>query len=234
MRILLILALSITYSVNGQTLLWGQIGYVSNSGGGTFLNVDNSGVDITVSGLVNDSPFNNNTLHVGLNDGDSGVVSNYNFVFSQPVNISFSISDVNKDTAIPCYYDLLTFYGNPVFTNYQNVQINGNQVIPFAAFTPGVNQTIDVTYNNITSFNFDHGLSTECNPGRIYLSPINFEVINTSSIQNHHQDVSIDYYNNLIIVGGLSISELFDYTIVSLDGKQVVSGPDKWCRKLWY
>ncbi len=167
-----------------QTFQWclpnGQ--QVSNFGNGTYLNIDGSGVDLTVSGMKRQwcedryaSAGPRTYMATGINDGQSnGVSHTYQFKFSKLVNIEFRVEDVNFDTTNVFfkYYDYLHFSNSPIITSpFNNVIIDKGRVYPAA------NGVIKVYYQNITSFSITHGNGIKYNPGYIAISNLSVDTI---------------------------------------------------------
>jgi len=169
-----LLALCFSLSLSGQSWNWSSDGYVSGSGGGTYADVDGQGTEMTVSGLVNDfaaCTVNDACIHVGIDDQESeGLQHEYQFSFSNPVTLHFNIDEINE--GFLCYTDLLSFTGNPEFSNASDVLISGNEVIP--QYSHPVNGFVTVTYRDVTEFTITHGDGVSCNPGHVHISSLHF------------------------------------------------------------
>jgi hypothetical protein len=179
----------------------GDVGYETYSGGGTFLNVDGSGIDITISGMANDF-CNSISIETGINNGvNDGVVHTYTYTFSEPVDMTMSISDINVDLELPCYYDPLYFSGDPIFTDAYNVSVEGDTIFPI--IPSGMPSYCIISYEDITTFTIIHGDGgTSCNPGVIRISNMKFTPLKpTTSVAELNQ-------NSLFIVNSFVQNEL--------------------------
>lgn len=183
-RYTLLVAFSFALQLSGQTWNWSLDGYVTGSGGGTYLNVDSQGTNMTISGLVSDfssGQLGNKCVETGINDQESnGVQHHYQFTFSKLVNVTFSIDKINIGS--PCYDDFLSFTGSPMFRDRKNVSISNNEIIP--SYDAPIDGSITVSYDSISEFTITHGTGTSCNPGRIdicsmQLRPVSDEVVQT-------------------------------------------------------
>ncbi len=196
-KIIQVITLFICVNTFSQDFNCSQDGYVDNSGGGVFTNIDGSGIDLTISGLVNDICLST-SLYLGINNGQAtGASSIYQFTFSENVDVQFTINDINMDLGA-CYYDFLLFTGSPVFTNAQNITIIGDTILPAPA---GLGASVTVTYYNVTAFSITHGDGVSCNPGYISLSTV--LINNVLSINEYSQSTPniILNKNNIILKG---------------------------------
>ncbi|MFT5823998.1 MAG: hypothetical protein ACI8ZM_005264 [Crocinitomix sp.] len=215
--IVLILSLCL-YNYSGLTQTYdfvcGDVGYETDSGGGTFLNVEESGVDITISGMAYDF-CNSISIRTGINNGvNGGVIHNYTYTFSQEVDFSFIITDINVDTETPCYNDLLVFSGDPVFSDPYNVLVDADTIIPI--IPSGMPAYVVINYENITSFSIAHGVGgITCNPGYILISNMKFTPINshlnTDELSKKNSFIVNSFVQDQLILGGdfEMIPELF-------------------------
>jgi hypothetical protein len=175
-----------------------QDGYIDNSGGGFYTNIDGSGIDLTISGLVNDVCLSSQ-IYTGINNGqNTGEINLYQFTFSENVDVQFTIKDINQSPT-GCYYDFLFFPDSPLITNAQNVTLIGDSVLPPTA---GWSGEVTVTYYNISSFSITHGDGVSCNPGYVMLSKIlinNFLSLDENALINNSQSNLLVDNNNVII-----------------------------------
>lgn len=191
----LFFVISLILSVNlySQQFSWGESGYISMSGGGYFPNVDGRGTNLTLSGFINDVTINGSgCIRTGIdNQKKDSMQHTYEFNFSQPVDLSFSMSGINKREVGSCYNDQLIFSGNPIFSNDTNVMISGDTVKP--TNSSPIEGVVTVTYKNIQSFTIKHGAGILCNPGHIYICALKFESL-TTMIQ--HLEMKFKVYPN--------------------------------------
>lgn len=222
-KLLLIFALSYFSSfAQPYSFNCGTTGYVAFSGGGTFMNVDNSGVNMVITGMYGDY-CNGISLITGINDGGNfGVVHTYEFVFSEPVDVSFFISNITIDPVAPCHNDLLTFFGAPIFSDSNNIMVAGNAIVPMIA--DSMPTYIKVAYENISSFSFTHGEGNgACNPGYITIGNMEFTPKHgTTSLNelgmNDQLIVNTLVQNQLILND--EVKEVSELTIVDMSGRK--------------
>lgn len=170
------------FYANAQVFDWSLDGYVSWSGGGTYANIDNSGIDLEVNGLDDDFTWDfqstnwadtsmHSFLQTGTNNGASQSIQHtYTFNFSEKVNITFYVGEINFGAT---WHDLLLFSGDPVFLEANSaVELLADNVVEPLGDGFG---WIKVAYLDILSFEIRHGLGEGINPGLIYLSPIIIE-----------------------------------------------------------
>jgi hypothetical protein len=109
---LFICFLLILTSSFSQTFDWFNDGYTK--GGGIFKNIDNSGIDIGISGLYNESKstLDPNAIKTGINNQDNvGFTHTYKFDFSELVDVEFTIQGIDRDSGLnECWNDQLFFY----------------------------------------------------------------------------------------------------------------------------
>lgn len=157
-----------------QVFDWYEDGFYYNQT--VYTDIDGSGIDVTILGMQTGSPnsinYYYNWLKVGIdNNGNQGIQHTYTLLFSEPVNLSFDIADINADSIDGfCFNDQLSFSGNPIFTQLESVLLNDTFVYPqVGAFQNG---GIRVSYSNIDSLSFTHGTGNGCNPGHLFISPL--------------------------------------------------------------
>lgn len=189
-------------------------GYIDNSGGGIYSNIDGSGIDLAISGLVNDF-CSSSYIYTGLNDGqNTGQIDVYQFTFSENVDVQFSILDINQNLSSN-YYDFLLFSGSPDFSNSQFVTIIGDSVLPPAT---GWSGTVTVSYNNISSFSITHGDGITSNPGYIMISNILINNFLSTNIVSETPGIIIG--NGYIKVSG-NHNENPKFSIFDMLGKEM-------------
>lgn len=185
-----------------QTFEWYLDKYAN--GGGTIKNIDNSGIDITISGLVNEytHPGMEDKIVTGINDQRFKSLShNYEFTFSELVDLEFTVSEINVGA---CYNDKLVFTPTPLFNSASGVVIKDSLITPSTA-TGG---TVIVKYSKIKNFSIKHGLGNGCNPGVIFFS----------ALKINHKNVSINKFKR----GPWVINKLVDKSL-SISGQNSVA-----------
>ncbi|MFT4602026.1 MAG: outer membrane protein OmpA-like peptidoglycan-associated protein [Arenicella sp.] len=170
-RILAILIVGFNSHSFGQSFDWAEDGYKANSHGGKYYNVDDSGIDLQVVGLYRDRSFKGqSTVKTGIiNNVKGGVVHQYQFIFSEKVNLKFSIHDINFDTTTLCFFDYLRFSHQATFSNVSGVDIIADSMV-----TPLKNGAVTLKFNEIDTLTIWHGMGRGCNPGFIGISPLVF------------------------------------------------------------
>ncbi len=165
----------IAFLLNGflsfsQSFDWGLDGYSKNSHGGHYRNIDNSGIDLTVKGLyLDNSNLGWQNVQTGINNFTKGsIVHEYVFIFSEKVDLQFSVFDINQDSLGKCFVDHLKFSGTPIFTQLKDVQNEGTAIIPISEI--GGNLTI--SYYQVDTIIIQHGRAASCNPGFIGITPL--------------------------------------------------------------
>jgi len=217
-------------SLNAQVFDWNSDGYEDFSGGGTYLNIDDSGVDLTITGLVNDSGWTGPTLdwadegmddilNTGINDYGFNAQHTYTFKFSKKLSVYFIIDDINKGGG---WLDELVFSGNPTFQGNDLVEIEGNTVSPVTSQDPFDGGVLRVTYSDIDSFSITHGRGQGFySPGYISITEIVF-LLETSTHEQSKNNAFNLYPNptqdNLQIKGETEIDYI---NIFSTNGKLV-------------
>ncbi len=165
--------LLLSLSVQAQfTFKWEQSGFEPGTDGGTYTNVGGSGIDLTISGLVNTDFFPAYySVSTGINNMEANQLTHlYTFTFSEPVSVSFEIDNINSDFEWECYNDRLLFSDNPSIQNDHDVHVNGNTVVPLdQGDIPG---HVKVKYYKVTEFTIKHGSGQSCNPGYIIIGPL--------------------------------------------------------------
>ena len=211
------------YSINvsGQIFSWCDDGYVEYSGGGTFLDIDGSGIDLVVTGMEYDNCLVDSIMTPGINDQFmTSVVHNYGFSFSEPVDVGFKISNINQNDSLEpgCWEDYLILTGAPVLSNSVDISINGDTITPTSS--SGIASVL-VRYNGVTSFTITHGNGIGCNPGYIWIHRL---------IINDNQIVGIDEPSPLKIIRLVNRMLLIEakttldrVVLYDLQGKQILS-----------
>jgi hypothetical protein len=182
-----------------QKFEWSKDGF--NDRDGIFKNIDDTGIDLEISGIYAQR-FNSNDRFVftGINNGrQDGVYHNYQFRFSEKVDVEFTIQDINTDTIGPFrYYDFLVFSPSPAFSNhYSSINIKGDTILPNqgSSYSPEVK----VKYKNIDSFSIQHGSGKTYNPGYIVISPI---IINDNKMAKHKPRLVNNLFDNYCVIIG--------------------------------
>lgn len=170
-----------------QSFDWQEDGYVNGSGGGTYLNIDGSGIDLRISGLVNDRTFRQTgTIKTGIDNYAAGkVIHRYQFIFSEKVDLKFSVYDINGGPGACGFIDHVGFSGNPIFSAARAVEIVDDSLV-----VPKGNGSITVEYYSIDTLIIYHGAGISCNPGFIGLTSfrINQNVHRIEEDSNTDQD----------------------------------------------
>lgn len=225
MKRLLLILLSFNFTLCGMTQIfeWGNDGYIDFSGGGVFYNIDSSSINLEISGLINDYTSNQTptVVHTGINNSQAnGITHEYLIIFSVPVDIEFTISDINMDTLGPgCYYDQIFLSHTPTLTDTHNINIdNGNLLRP----NPQGSGNVTVKYFSEDSIKITHGAGTGCNPGVIYISPIRINGNELSILSNQFKNFNVHVNNSkeLLIENAPSSYSL---KIVSINGQTVLN-----------
>ncbi|MCB9223412.1 MAG: OmpA family protein [Crocinitomicaceae bacterium] len=174
-HILIAALLSICFHSNAQTFDWKQDGYLDHSTGGVFKNIDGSGINLTIKGLVNDIAHGT-YVKTGKNDQqEQHQFHSYTFTFSESVDVEFTISEINLDTIKNCFDDELILSGNPMIIESNRVKIIGDTLRPNQVVHDFEQGHVKVSYHNINQFTIRHGSGKTCNPGYIMFSPIQFQ-----------------------------------------------------------
>ncbi|NOQ74597.1 MAG: hypothetical protein GQ574_21475 [Crocinitomix sp.] len=201
----------------------GDFDYAAYSGGGTFENVAESGVDISISGLAADW-CNGISFVTGINNGvNDGVVHTYTYTFSEAVDVSFSISNINVDAELPCYSDLLVFSGDPIFNDPSNVTVDGDSIIPMIGL--GMPAYVGISYENITSFTITHGDGGAiCNPGYVMISNMNFNKVeqhlDVAQLDKSESYILNSFVQEKLILKG-DFEELPELSVVDIMGRKM-------------
>lgn len=189
--------LFLSANAHAQIFGWADDGYIDGSGGGTYNNIDNSGISLTISGLYNDNSAANNSVKTGINNqAANGLIHTYSFSFSEMVDVAVEIENINLDTTnSSCYDDLLVFDNSPLILNafpWGAITVSNDSVIPLNS----LEGEIEVRYSNITSFTVTHGRGVSCNPGfiRIRKLVINDNVLNVNDLFSSQK---VFIYNDL-------------------------------------
>ena len=223
--IIIILSLTQSHLAFSQTFEWGLDGYSEHSQGGVYKNIHNSGIDIHVKGLYNDDcHFGYKNVRTGINNQSKGsIVHEYQITFSEKVDVTFSLFDLNHDTLKMCFVDHVHFSGHPIFSNPKGVTINGNSISPFVE--DGGNVTIK--YHQVDTIIILHGRKESCNPGYIGITPLiinkNSPFIDTTSFENILFDIDkstvkpeyfqrLDSLTDYIVKNPLTEILLYGYT----------------------
>ncbi len=216
---LLLLNLTIlTYPVNAQVFNWCDDGYLI--GGAVCQNIDNSGIDIEVSELVEEYCsvlYGHSIVVTGIDDfGFGGVQHTYKFLFSETIDLSFYVYDVNYGTN---WNDQLVFSEFPVVFYQSGVMVSGNTISP-ALGSSSANGVIGVKFENIDSLIITHGSGTSANPGHIYITElvIGEETANLNEMNARSHMLLLTDYGLKIM--GLS-SPISNLRITSSDGREV-------------
>jgi hypothetical protein len=147
-------------------------------------NIDNSGIDIEITGIVGGS-WQDNSVGTGVNgNGNNGVQHEYKFKFSETVDLEFEITGINRDTTgSMCYNDQLIFVNHTAILYSSNVNIIGDTVFALWGGLPFTGQ-VRVRYENVDSLTVYHGEGTGCDPGSIRISPliINDNFLSTNNL----------------------------------------------------
>ena len=185
----------------GQSFDWADDGYLSNSHGGKYIDIDGSGVDLEIVGLIKDGSFRGkSTLKTGIyNNVNGGLIHTYQFIFSEKVSLKFAVNDIDMDTSKLCYVDYVRFSGVPTFSNKFGVEVLENNLI-----TPVLNGAITVSYESIDTLTIWHGVGQGCNPGYIGISALEFESLNPRK----KKDIAIPIFENLLFESNESTIEL--------------------------
>jgi len=206
-----------------QQFDWNTDGYVDLSGGGTYTNIDNTGINLQVSGLVNDVLLGSDLLHTGINNMQAdGIMHTYSFTFSAPVDVKFTINEINLGN---CWKDSLVFSGNPQLSDTAYVTLAGNVVSPVPPIDVDspLNGTVKVRYTQVTNFTIQHGTGNGCNPGVIRFSAINFGSL--ASLDENIQQTGVSLFPN---PAGASTTFRFDepngtLSLTDIYGKAILS-----------
>ena len=164
---------------------WCYDGY--QIGGSTSYNVNNSGIDIEISGFVNESCFGG-TVKTGLNNTQSDSIQHkYVFKFSETISIQFQVRNVNYGTG---YNDQLVFSGDPVFFESSGVTFSNDTIFPGAG-SFDYDGTTNVYYAAVDSIEIIHGTGLGYNPGYIvfsemYLNAYPPDLPSTECFQGNH------------------------------------------------
>ncbi len=151
----------------GQSFDWSLDGYRNRSGGGKYLNIDGSGIDLQITGLVNDDLYREG-VSTGIDNNAAGKeIHVYTFIFSEKVDLKFSVSDINSGPGNCGFTDYVGFSGNPIFTTFRAVQIVDDSLV-----VPIVNGFVTVEYYSIDTLIIRHGEGVKCNPGYIIFSSL--------------------------------------------------------------
>lgn len=158
--------------VNAQVFNWCDDGYLI--GGGLYQDIDNSGIDVEVSGLVDESCailYGQSIVITGINDqGIGGVQHEYKFVFSETLNVSFYVYDANYGNE---WNDQLIFSEDPIIYYQSLVTVSGDTVFPAFGSSLG-HGVFGVRFENIDSLIITHGSGIDTNPGYIYITELVF------------------------------------------------------------
>ena len=196
--ITLILFLCLFSKGFSQTFSWGNDGYRDYSKGGLYKNIDGSGIDLRVVGLTNDKTYGMDGVKTGVNNQkNQQVIHEYKFIFSEKVNVKFSVLDINLDTIGGwCFMDDVGFSGDPIFTNAKSVTIVDDSLV-----VPIKNGSIHVEYKNVDTITIRHGKGHTCNPGFVGFTPLLIEKIASTSKK--------EYGNILFETGKSNLSPAF-------------------------
>ena len=192
------------YSINySQSFQWELDGYIDFSSGGTFNNIDSSGINLIISGLVEDDGLIMFTpswadegmqafLKTGINDFGESEQHEYKFEFSEEVSVYFLISNIDIGVG---WNDRLTFSGNPLLVADSLINVEGNTIypIPVLGYTPG--GTVRVTYNAVKDFTITHGTGSGYNPGYLLVSEIIFSPT-TTHVNQHQNNIDFKMFPN--------------------------------------
>ncbi|MBK6953090.1 MAG: OmpA family protein [Crocinitomicaceae bacterium] len=148
-----------------QSFDWHQDGYVDRSGGGKYLNIDSTGIDLQVSGLVNDGGYRGGLCTGIFNMAAGAEIHEYTFIFSEKVDLKFTISDINGGPGNCGFIDYLGFSGDPIFSASYGVTIVDDSLV-----MPYENGYVLVEYYSIDTLIIRHGEGVKCNPGFIIFS----------------------------------------------------------------
>jgi hypothetical protein len=156
---------------HAETLDWSVV-YTSGSGGGTYLNVDGSTVDVTVT--VQFDSLSGGQLQTGINNGGSGVVHTHTLTFSEPVtNVTFTLFDVDRQAGT--WSDQLLFGGSPTLTPSDGATLLGTNGV-FPANNNG-GEVLVVYPGPVTFISFTQGPGGGGdNPGNMPWSDVDFVV----------------------------------------------------------
>jgi outer membrane protein OmpA-like peptidoglycan-associated protein len=189
-------------SIYAQSFDWSLDGYMNHSSGGFYKNIDSSGVNLKITGLVNDEVLRKGVGTGRNNQQAQKLAHTYTFTFSQNVDIEFTLSDINKDTK-GCFDDQLVLSGSPVVIRSRRVVISGDTLVqPIQKAHEFDSGDLTVQYLNVKQFTIRHGSGRSCNPGHIMISPINFQktekLVQFGKDTLHFQDILFEMEQKLL------------------------------------
>ena len=171
--LILLLSSLVTNQVSAQSFDWCDDGY--SNGVSNYTDIDNSTIDIEILGLENEycsDIAGEPTITTGINDLLSlGVQHEYTFKFSETVDVSFYIYNINKNEG---WNDRLVFTGSPNFYFSSAVTFGPGNVVYPPSGTLDYNGYLGVSFENVDSVSFTHGSGTYHNPGYIHIGSLVF------------------------------------------------------------